>query len=104
MKIWGNYYDVQGGFKAPLNRAISQEKMILLIKEIYDHRWTVEEELSYQGQVDQMPQFIDFFHQFMHNRYQIQNVAHKATHDIFTSLESSQKTNDVLFSLSKVNF
>jgi hypothetical protein len=31
----------------------------------------------------------------MLDRYQIQTVAHKATHDIFTSLQESEGGNDV---------
>ena len=42
----------------------------------------------------------EYFHKFMLNRYQLQVVAHKATHDIFTELQKLEGTNDVsIFSL-----
>ena len=58
LKNWGNYYDVQGGFKANAHRTIPLEKLIALIQEIYETRWNMEEDLILEGKRDEIPNFI----------------------------------------------
>jgi hypothetical protein len=58
LNIWRNYYDVQHGFKAVCHRSVPLEKLTFLINEIYDKRWTMEEELYSKGEESQIPSFI----------------------------------------------
>ena len=58
LKIWGNYYDVQNGFKANANRTIPLEKLVPLIQEIYETRWIMEEDLLLEGKRLEIPNFI----------------------------------------------
>ena len=44
-----------------------------------------------------LPSFLDFYYDFMKQRYQIQTIAFKATHDIFTELQSLENHNEVYF-------
>ena len=42
-----------------------------------------------------MPSFVDTFHNFMLDRYQILVVAQKATHDLFTELQQKEGEDEV---------
>ncbi|KAJ2998121.1 hypothetical protein HDV02_004798 [Globomyces sp. JEL0801] len=43
-KIWKNYYEVRKGTKPKSNRILPLPKLLVIIDEIYDTRWKVEEE------------------------------------------------------------
>ena len=44
--IWAEFYDNRNGVKPKIIRRIPLEKLLSLIQEIYDHRWTYEETKS----------------------------------------------------------
>ena len=44
-----------------------------------------------------MPSFMDTFHKFMQDRYQISVVAQKATHDLFTELQLKEGEDEVIY-------
>ena len=58
LKIWGNYYDVQKGFKDMAHRPIAVEKLIPFIQDIYESRWSMEEDLIIEGERNEILNFI----------------------------------------------
>jgi hypothetical protein len=64
---------------------------------VYDSRWTFEDEYDdhRNGNEEGMPSFVDTFHNFMLDRYQILVVAQKATHDLFTELQQKEGEDEV---------
>jgi hypothetical protein len=58
LKIWGDYYDKRNGYKATMHRPLSIEKLRVLIQEVQDARWALEEEFCVQGNFDEgLPSF-----------------------------------------------
>ncbi|KAJ3056143.1 hypothetical protein HK097_007975 [Rhizophlyctis rosea] len=93
-RIWGNFYEERGGVKAKVNRIFPVPRIEVFIQEIYDARWSFEEEVEMdQESTKTLPKFLDFFYEFMNNRYQLQEVATKAIHDIFTALQMHELFN-----------
>ncbi|KAJ3045412.1 hypothetical protein HDV00_010282 [Rhizophlyctis rosea] len=93
-KIWGDFYEARGGVKAKVNRIFPVPRIEAFIQEIYDSRWAFEEEVEMDAESTKtLPKFVDFFYEFMNNRYQLQEVATKAIHDVFTALSMHELFN-----------
>ncbi|KAJ3277433.1 hypothetical protein HK104_003301 [Borealophlyctis nickersoniae] len=96
-KIWKDYYEKREGYKPKLNRPFPISRSLGFVQEIYDIRWAFEEEIEKNEEKDVvLPKFIDFFYEFMENRYQVKEVAFKAIHDILTALQQHEEYNSAI--------
>ncbi|KAJ3328261.1 hypothetical protein HDU76_010288 [Blyttiomyces sp. JEL0837] len=87
--VWQEFYDVRGGTKPRITRAFQLPRLLGLIQEIYDSRWSYEEdrmEMDYKDDDVSFVRFVDYFYDFFFQRYQIPEVALKAAHDFITAL------------------
>ncbi|EGF83524.1 hypothetical protein BATDEDRAFT_22304 [Batrachochytrium dendrobatidis JAM81] len=98
LRIWGEYYRNRNGFKPTLNRTYSLQKLLSFIQEIYDMRWKLEIKYD-EGEFSEdteLPTFINFFYKTIIDRYQIEEVAIKAIHDIFHGLQIHESANQIV--------
>ncbi|KAJ3412358.1 hypothetical protein HDV05_000832 [Chytridiales sp. JEL 0842] len=94
--VWQQYYDQRGGTKPKMPRVFQLPKLLSLIQEVYDARWSYEEDRIESDLKDDeatLPRFVDFFYDFMMQRYQLPEIALKACHDIFTALAAFETDN-----------
>ncbi|KAJ3109622.1 hypothetical protein HDU97_003096 [Phlyctochytrium planicorne] len=98
--IWSDYYENRNGFKPKLSRSFTLPRIISLIQEVYDARWTYEEDRYEKVEAEKkddsevvFTKFVEFFYDYMTNRYQLAEIAQKAIHDIFTALNQYEEQN-----------
>ncbi|KAJ3283332.1 hypothetical protein HDU79_009170 [Rhizoclosmatium sp. JEL0117] len=94
--VWEQYYDVYQGYKPKYTRIFNLERTLDYIQEIYEARVIYEEKIDNLANKDddvQYMKFTDFFYDFFNSRYQIQEVALKAIHDLFTALAKYESNN-----------
>ncbi|KAJ3022963.1 hypothetical protein HKX48_004721 [Thoreauomyces humboldtii] len=97
-RLWKEYYETRSGAKPRAPRAIALTKLLGIIDDIYDQRWAYETELDRVDSEDPpaLSRFEDFFYERMQERYQISDIARKAIHDLFTSLQLYEESNSIV--------
>ncbi|KAI9330036.1 hypothetical protein DFJ73DRAFT_859404 [Zopfochytrium polystomum] len=95
--VWTDFFMTRKGFKPAVARVYQLDRLLPLIQEIYDSRWAYEEDkqdLSFIIDDEDVTysRFVDFFYDFMNQRYQIPEVALKAAHDVLTALSQNEST------------
>ncbi|KAI8621807.1 hypothetical protein BC830DRAFT_1092288 [Chytriomyces sp. MP71] len=87
--VWLEYYEVRQGYKPKFTRVFNLERTLDYVQEIYEARVIYEDKIDDNATRDDeccYMKFSDFFYDFFNQRYQIQEVALKAVHDLFTAL------------------
>ncbi|KAI9334014.1 hypothetical protein BDR26DRAFT_867635 [Obelidium mucronatum] len=94
--VWEEYYDSRQGYKPKYTRIFNLERTLDYIEEVYEARIVYEEkvdEIANRDDEASYMSFTDFFYDFFIQRYQIQEVALKAIHDLFTALSKYESSN-----------
>ncbi|KAJ3216572.1 hypothetical protein HDU67_009266 [Dinochytrium kinnereticum] len=99
--IWSEFYENRNGFKPKVSRNFQLPRLISLIQEVYDARWAYEEDKYERYELERkddtevsFTRFVDYFYDFMLHRYQIPEIAQKATHDVFTALGQYEESSN----------
>jgi hypothetical protein len=53
LKIWGEFYDNREGVKAIIHRGVPEDKIKILIQEVYESGWQYEEEYLLRGDLSE---------------------------------------------------
>ncbi|TPX77188.1 hypothetical protein CcCBS67573_g01537 [Chytriomyces confervae] len=93
---WLEYYNFRQGYKPKFTRTFNLGRALDYIQEIYEARWAYEDKVDENANFDDecsYMKFSDFFYDFFNQRYQIQEVALKAIHDLFTAISKFETEN-----------
>ncbi|KAJ3178576.1 hypothetical protein HDU87_003399 [Geranomyces variabilis] len=97
-KLWKEYYEKRDGTKPQATRVMTASKVLGIILDIYDRRWAYECEIDRDTEHErELSRFEDFFYEQMIERYQIKDIARKAIHDFYTSLQLLEETNSAVW-------
>ncbi|KAJ3028170.1 UNVERIFIED_CONTAM: hypothetical protein HDU68_002316 [Siphonaria sp. JEL0065] len=94
--VWEEFYDSRQGYKPKYTRVFNLERTLDYIEEVYEARIVYEEKVDEIASRDDEAcymSFTDFFYDFFTQRYQIQEVALKAIHDLFTAIAKFESSN-----------
>jgi hypothetical protein len=91
--LWKDYYRKRKGTKPNIGRSIPVDKLVQIIYELYDERYQIEEQAELFGLPDMPPVFLDYFYQFLEQRYSLRAITLQVAHDILASLQKEEHTN-----------
>ncbi|KAJ3339383.1 hypothetical protein HDU93_008291 [Gonapodya sp. JEL0774] len=80
-------YEHRKGVKPRTSRSWNLDKLELFITEVYDERWDAEEKAQRLGQLIKLGRLVDTFFEFLHRRYQIDEITLRVAHDIIAALQ-----------------
>ncbi|ORZ40406.1 hypothetical protein BCR44DRAFT_1509653 [Catenaria anguillulae PL171] len=86
--IWHYTFNKRGVKRPILPRVYTLDKLSRLMSDVYEARWTYESE-----SLVNTSSFLDFFFDFMFQRFQVPLVAHRVIFEVLAALEHHQETN-----------
>ncbi|TPX57516.1 hypothetical protein PhCBS80983_g03779 [Powellomyces hirtus] len=97
-KLWKEFYENREGRKPQASRVMQPSKLLGIIQDIYDMRWLYELDIDrdLENEDCSLSRFEEFFYEQMEERYQIKDIARKAIHDFYTSLQLVEESNSAV--------
>ncbi|KAJ3151655.1 hypothetical protein HDU86_006074 [Geranomyces michiganensis] len=100
-KLWKEFYEKREGTKPQATRIMAASKVLGIILDIYDRRWeyecVIDRDTEHERELSRFELAKDFFYEQMTERYQIKDIARKAIHDFYTSLQLLEEANSAVW-------
>ncbi|KNE56317.1 hypothetical protein AMAG_02139 [Allomyces macrogynus ATCC 38327] len=86
--IWHDFFNRRHHARPVLPRVFTIDKLVRLMCDMYDARWQYE-----AASIDHTMSFMDFFHEFLGERYRVPAVASRVAFEALSALEHHQESN-----------